>query len=547
MYLTVYYSFNTNELLIQIYYELLKVFFSCFFLVLFCFLQAVRTFKASGNLIITKQEKKIIITSFCGVISRLLQLSGGRWKGIRDLSGITLNLAIPLLKDSMVDRSIKESEKKGEIFWGATTLGFEVIKLIRYNLCNRLSLDSMFLPHLKERPNARTGGGVDKNSTDKKAHAAVEGQWVGGTTAGQTPAAIAAAQRLQLASDDVLSECDMNSLKLCLSLMTESSYHVITRNIKEEKGSVLSSLSVLDNMNSEGEGEGEEKNENENEDERENIRKESENGRIMIENAVIAVHSLLLGRGKEAAGVFILAALSEEEEKGEGEGEEEEDNKSDIKIVSENNKSIDDSAAAFVNMSQDKEKQGQKKSTNNDQNKSKIALKLQKIISNSEDKNKNKNENKSSSLIRLVAAKVIDVWYSAGGGMSKKLLGAEDHFFEEEKEEDNDEDDNKMTNANTIDREVKSDGKENDTENKSSKNENDNKVNNSDSAQEGTREGDEVEDEEVKETKRCEKIFQLLMGVEIAEEIVTRFKATGKEEIKVERVEEGREGLVIEK
>ena len=474
----------------------------------------------------TKQEKKTIISSFCGVISRLLKLCGGRWKGIRDLSGITLNLAIPLLNDSTVDRSITESEKKGEIFWGATTLGFEVIKLIRYNLCNRLSLDSMFLPHLKERSNARTGGGVDKNSTDKKTHAVVEGQWVGGTTAGQTPAAVAAAQRLQIASDDVLSECDMNSLKLCLSLMTELSDQVIPRNIKEKESSDLSSLSIFENINSVDEGE--EKNENKNEDERKNIGKERENRRIMIENAVIAVHSLLLGRGREAAGVFILAALSEEEGKEVVEG-----NKSDVKSVD-----VNDSAVAVVNMSQEREKQGQKKSTNNHQNKSKIALKLRRIISNCEDK----NENKSSSLTRLVAAKVIDVWYSAGGGMSKKLLDAEDHSFEEEKEEDNDDDDAKMTNTNTTDGEGMSDKKEDDDNMRTLKDAANVGIENattSKSAQEGIKEeGDE--DEEIKETKRCEKIFQLLMGVEIAEEIVARFKATGREEKKVERVKEGR-------
>ena len=492
----------------------------------------------------TKQEKKIIISSFCGVISRLLKSCGGRWKGIRDLSGITLNLAFPLLENSMVDRSITESDKKGEIFWSTTTLEFEVITLIRYNLCNRLSLDSMFLPHLKERSNARTGGGVDKNSTDKKAHAVVEGQWVGGTTAGQTPAAIAAAQRLQLqlAGDDVLCECDMNSLKLCLSLMTESSDNVISKNIREEDR-VLSSLSVFDTVNSADEDKEQDGNKNENE--RKNTRKESENKRIMIENAVIAVHSLLLGRGREAAGVFILAALSEEE------GEKvEEDNKSDIKIIFENNKGIDDSAVAVVDNSQEKQKQKEiekqkekeKKSTNNDQNKSKIASKLQKIISNSED------ENKSSGLIRLVAAKVIDVWYSVGGGMSKKLLDAEDHSFEEE---DND----GSIDANAVDGEVQIDTKEGD-ENKDSKNdkkkqtntiEGNEKINNSDSAQEGMK-IDEDEDEEVKETRRCEKIFQLLMGMEIAEEIVSRFNATGKEEKKVERGEsEGREDFEKEK
>ena len=505
-------------------------------------LKAVRTFKASGNLIMTKQEKKIIISSFCGVISRLLKSCGGRWKGIRDLSGITLNLAFPLLENSMVDRSITESDKKGEIFWSTTTLEFEVITLIRYNLCNRLSLDSMFLPHLKERSNARTGGGVDKNSTDKKAHAVVEGQWVGGTTAGQTPAAIAAAQRLQLqlAGDDVLCECDMNSLKLCLSLMTESSDNVISKNIREEDR-VLSSLSVFDTVNSADEDKEQDGNKNENE--RKNTRKESENRIIMIENAVIAVHSLLLGRGREAAGVFILAALSEEE------GEKvEEDNKSDIKIIFENNKGIDDSAVAVVDNSQEKqkekekEKQKEKNSTNNDQNKSKIASKLQKIISNSED------ENKSSGLIRLVAAKVIDVWYSVGGGMSKKLLDAEDHSFEEEDNDGN-------IDANAVDGEVQIDTKEGD-ENKDSKNdkkkqtntiEGNEKINNSDSAQEGMK-IDEDEDEEVKETRRCEKIFQLLMGMEIAEEIVSRFKATGKEEKKVERGEsEGREDFEKEK
>ena len=39
---------------------------------------------------------------------------------------------------------------------------------------------------------------------------------------------------------------------------------------------------------------------------------------------------------------------------------------------------------------------------------------------------------------------------------------------------------------------------------------------------------EDEEDEEVKELKRCEKIFQLLMGVDIAQEIVTRFKSTGE-------------------
>lgn len=499
-----------------------------FFLFLFN-VQAVRTFKTSGNLIMTKQEKKTILSSLCDVISRMLKLCGGRWMGVRDLAGTTLTLALPLLSDSMADRSITESEK---VLGGA--LGYEVIKLVRYYVSNRLSLDSVFLPHLKERSSARTGS-ADKNSTDKKVHAVVEGQWVGGTTGGQThtqtPVAVAAAaaavQRQQLINDEVLTGCEMDSLRLCLAVITQSSDHMNYDNIKESSKSVSVGGGVENMSGEEYDGEdrenkiGDKKGENRSDKKG----KEEEKRKAIIENAVIAVHSILLGRSRDAAGAFILELLKEENSSSQ--------NKSDIvtnkteiekETINNNNNQIDSNTVNH--------KGKHKNPSKNTQNISKIALKLQQIVSNNTG-----NKNNYTDLTRLITAKVIDVWYSAGGGMSEKLLDAEDNNNDgdnDENEEEEGEEDERMNR-----RDGDRDENKNEIENENSmiedsirENVNDNDNN---SKQGGVKVGQKVEvveeeeeDEEVKELKRCEKIFQLLMGVDIAEEIVTRFKATGE-------------------
>jgi hypothetical protein len=484
----------------------------------------------------TKVEKKTILSSMCGVISRMLKLCGGRWKGVRDLAGNTLTLALPLLSDFMVDRSIIEYEK---VSGGA--LGYEVIKLVRYYVSSRLSLDSVFLPHLKERSNARTSG-VEKNSTDKKVHAVVEGQWVGGTTGGQThtqtpvaaAAAVAAVQRQQLMNDEVLTECEMDSLRLCLTVITQSSDHM-NYDIKEDSsksksGSVdrgggggVESMSGEeydgeDRENKIGENKGENRANNGGEnggDEGGDKKGEVEKRKAVIENAVIAVHSILLGRSREAAGAFILELLKEENVSSQ--------NKSNIVInKTEIEKDITNNNDNTVN-----DMELHKNPNKNAQNISKIAAKLQQIVSNNTG-----NKNNYTDLTRLITAKVIDVWYSAGGGMSKKLLDAEDNNNDGDNEEgdddrinDKDIDENKdeIENENSV---IGGSIRENEKEN------------DNDSMQGGVKVGrkeeevelveEEEEDEEVKELKRCEKIFQLLMGVDIAQEIVTRFKATGE-------------------
>ena len=468
----------------------------------------------------------------CGVISRMLKLCGGRWKGVRDLAGTILTLALPLLSDLMVDRSITEYE----IFLGGS-LGYEVIKLVRYYVSNRLSLDSVFLPHLKERSNARTGG-VEKNSTDKKVHAVVEGQWVGGTTGGQThtqtpiavAAAVAAVQRQQLINDEVITVCEMDSLRLCLAVITQSSDHINCDN--KEKNSKSKSGSVgggIENVSGE-EHDGEDR-ENKGEngginrgDEGGNEKGEEEKRKAIVENAVIAVHSILLGRSRDAAGAFILELLKEENLSSQNRSDIV-TNKTEVEKEIMNNSNNDNNNNNTVN---DKEKQ--KNAPKNNENISKIALKLQQIVSNNTG-----NENNYTDLTRLITAKVIDVWYSAGGGMSKKLLDAEDNNNDGDNNDDNEEND--TINDKVIDenkKEIENERsliggsiRENENENDSNSMRGGVKVAQKDEVEEKEVE-EEEEDEEVKELKRCEKIFQLLMGVDIAQEIVTRFKSTGE-------------------
>lgn len=473
----------------------------------------------------TKIEKKSVLSSVCGVLSRMLKLCGGRWKGVRELAGITLTLALPLLSDVMVDRSVTGSEIVPGVVECA--LGHEVIRLIRYYVSDRLSLDSAFLPHLKERSSARTGGGAEKNSTDKKVHAVVEGQWVGGTTGGgthaQTPVAVAAAaaavQRQQLINDEVLTVCEMDSLRLCLAVITQSFDNTNYDN-KEEGSKSVGVGGEVENMG--GEGYGGEDGENtigENEGESGGVNRDDKEGEdkkreAVIENAVIAVHSILLGRNREAAGVFILELLKENSPS---------QSKSDIvkdKTVIEKEIIIDNNDA-------ENDMKKEKNTLKNNKNISKIALKLQQIISN--------NTGNYTDLTRLIAAKIIDVWYSACGGMSKKLLDAEDNNNDSDNgDEENDDENVKMNERDGDEREVGIENENSMIENsvreneKNNDNENDSMRGGVKVVQEGEEEEEEEEDEEVKELKRCEKIFQLLMGVDIAEEIVTRFKSTGE-------------------
>jgi hypothetical protein len=468
----------------------------------------------------TKQEKKTIFCSVCGVISRMLKLCGGRWKGVRDLAGITLTLTLPLLSDYMVDRSITESEK---VLGDA--LGYEVIQLVRYYVSNRLSLDSAFLPHLKERSSARTVG-AEKNSTDKKVHAVVEGQWVGGTTGGQThtqtpvavAAAVAAVQRQQLLTDELLTACEMDSLRLCLAVITQSSGHMNCDNKEESSKSVSESVSVgvgggVENIGGEVyDGEDRENKIDENRGKNGGDKKgEEEKRKATIENAVIAVHSILLGRSREAAGAFILELLKEDNSSAQN-YDDVVTNKTEVETESINDNKVI-------------EMEKQKNPNKNNQNISKIALKLQEIVSNNTG-----NKNNYTGMTRLITAKVIDVWYSAGGGMSKKLLDAEDNNNDGDND-DNEEEGGDRTNSNG-DGDEKINGIESENSMRGGSNRENEKENDNDNDSMGGGvkvEKEEVEeDEEVKELKRCEKIFQLLMGVDIAEEIVTRFKATGE-------------------
>ena len=159
-----------------------------------------------------------------------------------------------------------------------------------------------------------------------------------------------------------------------------------------------------------------------------------------MENAAIAIHALLLNRSREASGNIIVAALASLPSslpssasfigKTDGSNIEKIENTIDInikgEIENENEKRLMSDVVNYNNLND-------KNRSNN--NESEMVRKLMKIVSTPPVGKDFNNEYfsiqstakvSSSNLVRLMAAKVLDSWYSTGGGISADLLSAED-------------------------------------------------------------------------------------------------------------------------
>ena len=439
------------------------------------------------------KEKKDFLSLICISLCGLLRVSGGRWKGARDLSSDVLIFAIPLLishttsttitstSTSTISSSLLLSKSKSKSNY--CSLNISIICLCRYILSYRLPLDSIFIICQKDKGCGGSGGNIKRGSLQGSANSVqsvtVNGQWVGGTlgnstsnttstsTSVSTPAALAAVQRKIVDSDNVLNEWETLSLILCLKNLTssvvddekESNYN------SEKKGNWTKKIDI-DNDVDHDNNNNNSTNNNSNSDSNEN----NDIDIIVMENAAIAIHALLLNRGREAGGKVIAAALAapssassvkfnennihNESEKKVGK-ELDSNNIKSIKSTDDNsNSKIDNNNNNYIKkIEEEKEEEvALGKFDDNNNNNEKLIEKLMKIIStpsytrlsnNNKDKvlhtphntHNNTHDTHStneshivskSNLVRLMAAKVLDVWYSTGAGISPELLNAED-------------------------------------------------------------------------------------------------------------------------
>jgi hypothetical protein len=124
------------------------------------------------------------------------------------------------------------------------------------------------------------------SSSSSSSLAINKGQWVGGTASGATSSAIAAVQRKVVSGESVLDNWGSDGLLLCLSLLSGRS----TNNSNSNSISSSNSFYVSDNND--------------------NNSNRSDSGINPSENAAVAIHAILLGRGRQAAGQIIMDAFT---------------------------------------------------------------------------------------------------------------------------------------------------------------------------------------------------------------------------------------------
>ena len=435
-------------------------------------------------MVLQKEEKEILLIDIGSVTSKLMKISGGRWRALSALGRTILSLSLPFLppthtyENTKTEKYIRTTKTEKQVeksnnfnlkyFGGGKNLGYVVLELGRNMLNDRLQLDSEFLPHKKERTNIRVGtvGGADKS-----VRTTVTGQWVGGTTGGlstssATPStsAMAAVTRLAMSSDDVVDDWELEILQLSLNIIAEPS----------DLKSVAESSDFVDDQFTRNK---------------------------LLENAAVAIHALLLNRSRETAGKVILDALSVKHYNSvDVRVEDKREVKGSVDVtestISKDEKELGtNSEERAVELS---ENEGENNSEN-DVIISELASKLQQVVSNCTPH--------TSPLVRLMASKVLDVWYSAGGGIHPMLLNTQDGGSENNGSAGTDLGPLKIN-----------DGSEGVKEGEEGSN--------VEGEGEGEGEGG-VEDEEEIELQRCSRIFRLLVGPLTANEIVERFKVSG--------------------
>ena len=398
----------------------------------------------------SKEEKQTVLSAVCVPLSELLRVCGGRWKGVKELAGEVLLSVLPSLSLTSDDSSQLSSNsvlKKEESSASA-------VCLFRHTLSERLPLDSTFIPHQKEKGSAGGGGG-GKKAGSAGTVTAVSGQWLGGTTSGATPSAVAAAKRLALSGEGVLSEWEKLGLTLCLETLT----------CGMECGSANSSSGSANSSSSSGSGSDN------------NINYSA----VSREHAAVAVHTILLNRSRRAQGEIITAALAstsfstsfstsctsavtssdailptintvekyeedksnvKKEETGQEQGGFEEKKNYEIEKSTDEsgnndfNKILVERLFSLVSSPPSLSPSSSSKSTTTSSTTSTTSTTTSTTTSY-QSLQKNTTPSTHTNFLRLMAAKVLDVWHSAGGGIPIELLSDADKLSDANSADDN--------------------------------------------------------------------------------------------------------------